>query len=72
MRKFKKLKGNLFYEQQKIIVRALIEKLKVNSCYYGNISYVEIRGTNFAAADIAMDGSGKTEVYRVIVVKHTN
>lgn len=53
-----------------IIVNTLIEKLKKNSHYFGNIACAETYGTHFAAADIAMDGSGKLETYRIIVVKY--
>lgn len=56
-----------------IIIDTFIEKLKKNTHYFGNLACVQMVGTHFVAADIAMDsGSDKPEVYRVIVIKHAN
>lgn len=52
-----------------IILKTLIEKLKNNAHFFGNIASAETYGTNVACADVAMEKDGKTEVYKIIVIK---
>ena len=56
----------------RIMMTALIEKLKKNAHFFGDMAVAETFGTHFAAADIAMRKGGNTEAYRVIVVKYAD
>lgn len=55
-----------------VIVMTLIEKLKKNTHYFGNLAVVETHGSYGSRAEIAMQSGDKTELYSVIVVKHAS
>lgn len=53
-----------------IIIKTLIEKLRKNTHYLGELAVAETHGTYGSRADIAMQNGDNTEVYSVIVIKH--
>lgn len=55
-----------------VIVKTLIEKMKKNTHFFGDLTVVEKHGKYCSRADITMQAGDKTEVYRVIVIKHAN
>ncbi len=52
-----------------IIIMTLIEKLKKNTQFFGNVSSAETFRKKYAYADIAMQNGDSTETYRVVVIK---
>lgn len=55
-----------------VIVNTLIEKLKKNKHFFGDIASAETFGKNFAMIDVAMHKDNKLAVYRIIVIKHAS
>lgn len=55
-----------------IIVDTLIEKLKKNNHFFGNLAVVKIHGSCGSRAEIATQSGGEMQIYSVIVIKHAN
>lgn len=64
--------GQTLENKAGMIVRTLIEKLKKNTHFFGELAVVETHGTHASRAEIALQSGDKTDVYSVIVIKHAS